>query len=214
MGKIKNIITVIIRRIIAVLNPSTKINDYINNARAVYQSMNGNPYFPASVLTLPLATYLADVNALATAELNFSATPPTGTKAQRDAAKKVVAADLRKLMACVQAVADANPTKAEDIITGAGFAVKHASIKPKFVGAKNTKVSGTVKLFAPEAGSHEWAMLAADGVTWVTIRSSKGGKKTVSGLTPLKSYIFRSAPILADKDGEGEWTVFAALVVL
>lgn len=42
-----NTITVIVRRIIAALNPSTKINDYINNARAVYQSMNGNPYFPA-----------------------------------------------------------------------------------------------------------------------------------------------------------------------
>ena len=151
---------------------------------------------------------------LAAAETNLTATPPTGTVAQRNAAKKVVAADLRLLLSDVQKVADANPKKAEDIITSANFSVKHASTKAKFVGAKNTKVSGTVTLYAPEGGPHEWAQLAADGVTWNLIRSSTGGKKTVTGLTPLKSYTFRSAPILPEKDGEGEWTVFAPLSVV
>jgi Tfp pilus assembly protein PilW len=213
MKKAINLITVIIRRIIAVLKPSTKINDYINNARAVYQSMNGNSWFPATALSIPLATYLADVNALATAETNLTAYPPTGTVSQRNAAKKIVAKDLRMLISDVQKVADANPTNAETIIASAGFAVKQFSTKTKFVGAKNTKVSGTVKLFASEAGHHEWAQLGADGVTWITLRAGKTSTKTVSGLTPGKSYIFRSAPILAEKDGEGAWTVFAPIIV-
>src|SRR5665213_309801 len=142
MKKITKLITVIIRRIIAVLKPSTKINDYVNNAKAVYQSMLNNAYFPASSLTIPLATFLVDVNALAATETNFSATPPTGTKAQRDAAKKVVAADLRKLLASVQAVAAANPAQTEDVITSANFSVKNAATHTKFVGAKNASVSG------------------------------------------------------------------------
>ena len=213
MKKAINLITVIIRRIIAVLKPSGKINDYINNAKAVYQSMNGNAYFPASALSITMVQFNADVTALANAQTNLTASPPTGTVSQRNAAKKIVAKDLRLLVSDVQKVADANPANAETIIASAGLAVKQFTNRTKFVGAKSTKVSGTVKLFAPEGGYHEWAQLAADGVTWITLRSGSSGKKTITGLTPGKSYIFRSAPILADKDGEGTWTVFTAIIV-
>ena len=213
MKNARNLITVIIRRIIAVLKPSKKINDYVNNAKAVYQSMNGNAYFPAISLSIPLATFLADVTTLATLETNLTATPPTATKAQRDAAKKVVDKDQRTLLSDVQKIADNNPAKAEDIITSANFAVKGASTHTKFVGAKNTKTSGTVTLHAPEAGAHEWAQLEPDGVTWITLRATKGGKKTVSGLTPSKSYVFRSAPVTSDKENDSEFTVFPALIV-
>ena len=213
-NRVSSIITVIIRRIIAVLKPSKKINDYINNARAVYQSMVSNPYFPSSALSITMTQYNADVTALATAEVNFTTVPPTASKAQRDTAKRQVAKDLRLLISDVQKVADANPTKAEDIITGAGFAIKGNSSHDKFVGAKNTKVSGTVTLHAPEAGPHEWAQLADDGVTWVTLRATKGGKKTIEGLTSSKKYTFKSAPVVSDKEVDSEWTVFAALLVV
>ena len=213
MKKIKNIITVIIRRIIAVLKPSKKINDYINNAKAVYQSMNGNAYFPATSLSVPLATFLVDVTTLANIETNFTATPPTATKAQRDAAKRVVDKDQRTLLSDVQKIADNNPAKAEDIITSANFAVKSAATHTKFVGAKNTKTSGTVTLHAPERGGHEWAQLGTDGVTWITLRATKGAKKTVSALTPSKSYTFKCAPVTSDKEVDSEFTVFLPLIV-
>lgn len=208
-----HIITVIIRRVIAVLKANKKINDYTNNAKVVYQSMSGNAYFPASALSITMVQFDADVKALDDAQTDFSSTPPTATKAQRDAAKRVVEADLRLLLNDVQKVADNNPEKAEDIITGAGFAVKRSSAHDKFVGARNTNVSGTIKLFAPEARHHEWAQLADDGVTWNYLRATSSGKKIVSGLTKGKSYIFKSAPILNDADGEGEWTIFAAILV-
>ncbi len=90
------------------------------------------------------------MNALATAETNLTASPPTGTVSQRNAAKKIVAKGLRLLVSDVQKVADANPTNAETIIASAGLSVKQFSTKTKFVGAQITKVSGTVKLFAPD----------------------------------------------------------------
>jgi hypothetical protein len=214
MKKIAKIITVIIRRIIAVIKPTKGMNDYINEAKGVYKSMNGNSYYPAASLSITLAQYNTDVMALDAAETAFITTPPTVSKAFRDAAKRVVAKDLRLLLSDVQKLADATPAKAEDIITSANFAVKHSSAHDKFIGVRNTGVSGTVKITAPQAGPQEWAMLANDGVTWISLRSTKNSKKTVRDLTPLKRYTFRCAPIHSDNEEPAEWTVFEPFLVL
>ena len=213
MKKIMKTITVIIRRIISVLKPSATINDYINDAKTVYKSMKASAWFPASSLSITLAQFNTDVMALDDAESSFNSVPPGVSKAERDAAKRVVAKDLRLLLSDVQKIADDNTESAEEIITGAGFVVKHSNAHAKFVGAKNTKVSGTILLYAPERGHHEWEQLADDGVTWIPLRAGASGKRTIVGLTPGKSYTFRSAPILPDKDGESAWTVFAAIIV-
>jgi hypothetical protein len=210
----KSIITVVVRRVKAVLKPSTHINDYITNAKGVGQSMGSptNKWFPASARTIPLSAFNADVKALDDLQTALHTKPPTVTTAERNDAKVIVEADQIKLLADVQKVADANPKNAITIIKSAGFAVELAHGHSKNSGPKNSK-TGSVVITAPEAGHHEWAQLDANGVTWNSLRATTGDKKTVTGLIVGSRITFRSAPIWPEKDGESPWTVYQPITI-
>lgn len=196
-------IKVIIRHIVAVQKPGKGINDFILNAKGVYKSMNGNAVYPAAALSITLLQFNTDINVLDSMESDLHSVPPKCTTAQRDSAKKVLDKDLRFLLSDVQKLADNSPANAETIITSAGFAVKNSSIGQKFVGAKNTDVSGTIIIKSGEPGPHEWEQ-STDEKSWLGLRPTTGGKKTVSGLDAGSVYYFRNRPILT-KGEEGAW---------
>ena len=202
-------------RVKAVLKPSPQINDYLINAKGSYKSLGSTTttWFPASALSIPLATFLTDINLLDSLQTAVHTKPPTATIAQRNDAKVIVDADQIKLLADVQKIADNNPKNAISIIKASGFQVEHAHGHNKSTGPKNTNIKGQVVITAPEAGHHEWAQLAPDGVSWISLRASTGDKKTVSGLTIGLSITFRSAPILPEKDGEAPWTVYEPITI-
>ena len=207
--------TTVIKLITAVLKPSATEGEYITNARGVYTSILGlaGSTFPPTSLSVTMIQFKADIDDLDAKEAGLHTKPPTHTAAERNAAKKVVGANQTLLLADVQKIARRTPANAITIIESADFAVKRESAKIKSPGAKNTKISGTVLITAPEHGFHEWAQLAADGITWITLRATTSAKKTVSGLTPRQLLTFKSAPILPDKDGEGAWTIYTPITV-
>jgi len=208
-------IKVVFHRVRAALKPSTHINDYISNAKGVGKAIGLNPnnWFPATALSIPLATFNADVKALDDSQTALHTKPPTVTASERNDNKVIVEADQIKLLADVQKIADANPKNAISIIKAAGFSVELAHTPTKSTGPKNTGVPGQVVITALEAGHHEWAQLAPDGVTWISLRATKGEKKTVSNLGIGSHITFRSAPIWAEKDGESPWTVYQPITV-
>jgi len=206
---------VVTRRVKAVLKPSPQINDYLINAKGSYKSLGSTTttWFPASALSVPLPTFLTDITLLDSLQTAVHTKPPTATIAQRNDAKVIVDSDQIKLLADVQKIADANPKNAITIIKLSGFQVEHAHTSSKNTGPKNGKVSGSIEITATEARHHEWAQLAPDGVTWISLRATTGEKKTVTGLTVGSKVTFRSAPILAEKDGESPWTVYQPITV-
>src|ERR1019366_7213976 len=103
------------------------------------------------------------------------------------------------------------PASAAAIVASANMLLKQLGSHTKFVGSKNTKVTGTVLNTAAERGPHDWWQ--NDGVNTIQLRGSKGEKKTVSGLTVGKDYTFSSAPILAEKDGLGAITIHPTITV-
>jgi len=214
--KTKSAIPVVVtKRVKAVLKPSTHVNDYINNAKGVYKAM-GSPtitWFPPSSLSIPLSQFNTDIAALDTAQTALHTKPPTIVATVRNDAKTIVQADQIKLLADVQKIADANPKNAATIIKSANFAVEYSHAHSKTAGPKNTNVHGQVIITAPEPGSHEWAQLAADGVTWNALRATKGEKRTVSGLAIGSHITFRSAPVWAEKDGDSPWTVYQPITI-
>lgn len=208
-------IKVVFRRVRAALKASSHINDYISNAKGVGKAIGSNPnnWFPATALSIPISTFNADVTALDNNQTALHTKPPTVTAAERNDTKVIVEADQVKLLADVQKIADANPKNAISIIKAAGFSVELAHTPSKNTGPKNTTVHGQVIITATEPGPHEWAQLAPDGVTWISLRATKGEKRTVSNLGIGSHITFRSAPVWAEKDGESPWTVYQPITI-
>ena len=206
---------VTVLQIIAVKKPNNGIGQYIENAFGVHTSLTspepgGNPNFNGVVWSVTMDQFLIDVNALDQSQSGLHLKPPTSTTSIRNGFKKTVAKDLKLILSDVQKVADLTPANAIVIIESADLAVKQSSAHTKFVGARNTNVSGTIVIAAAESGHHEWAQKNADG-SWLALRSGTSAKKTVTGLTPGSSQIFRSAPILATEDGA--WTIYAPIII-
>lgn len=212
----RNTSPVIIKLLTAVLKPSTTEAGYINNAKGVRTSILGlaGSTFPPALLSVTMGQFNTDVTDLDVKEAGLHTSPPTHTAAERNAAKKVVAADQVLLLSDVTKIARRTPATGITIIESANFAVKKDSAKTKFVGAKNKKgASGTIIITAAEPKGHEWAQLAADNVTWIYLRATTNAKKTVTGLTPRDSITFKSAPILPEKDGESAFTIYPPIIV-
>lgn len=215
MNKIRTIILLpltVIRRVIAVLNFPTDIDDFITYANAIHGSMAGNALFAA--LAAKLATLLTDIGNLVTAHNGTKTNPPTFTTADRDGRLLIVQNDLRSLKMDVQSLADATPADAEEIIVAAGMKVKQqgAINKQDFV-VKDGKVSGSAKLLAKGKrirSAHDWAM-SLDGTNWISITPTLASATEISGQTPGSILDFRHRAIL--KDGPTDWDEFYNFVI-
>ncbi len=210
--------TPIIKSIIVVLKPSTNNSEFITSAFGVHNSIlpaapNSNPYFNNVTWSVSMADYLTNVTALDTAEKGMTLNPPTHTASDRNGLKKIVKDNLTLLKADVQKAARLIPDQAQVIIESAGMLLKGSSVHIKYVGSKNTAISGTVKTISADAGPHEWGQLSADGLTWISLRATKGGIKTIAGLTPGTKYTFRSSKIVSDGTPENAWVVYNFIIV-
>ena len=200
---------------IAVLKFPTRIGDKIIKAKFIVKEMTGNTSFPSPVP--PLATVNTHINTLVTKE-TAAKTKTTGAVAARDAALKIVVADLHALMTYVQGIADANPADAEAIIKSAGFDVKKVGEIDKQDFTADNSVSGTIKLIAKGIGTghaaHQWGM-SKNGTDWLThafdIAPTLAAHTEITGLTKADILYFRHRDIL--KDGPGEWSQTISEVV-
>lgn len=191
--------------VIVVLDFPADIDDFLTYAGGIHDSMAASSFF--SGLSAKLTTLDNDITALSDKQTAVNTTPPTATVAQRDIALLKVQDDLRGLRMDVQSLADATPTKAEDIATSAGMKVKkHATINKQDLVAKDGSVSGSVKLVAKAAGNvryaNEWGM-SMDGTNWTYVLTTLQATTEVPGLMKGSIWDFRHRFIL--KDGPTDW---------
>jgi len=201
----------IIRKITAVLDLPNRIADQLVLAKAIVKAMTGNAFFPTPVPDMTTVTSHISVTDLAETAAKSKA---AGTVQARDVAMQVVISDLRSLTAYVQGIANANPAKAEAIITSAGLKVKRAGqIDKQDFTVKNNSVSGTVDLIAKGAdkrGAHDWGM-SMDGINWTMLTPTLAAHTQVIGLTRGSIVFFRHREIL--KDGPGGWSQTVNIVI-
>ncbi|MFI5218440.1 MAG: hypothetical protein ACHQNT_03045 [Bacteroidia bacterium] len=195
----------VIRRVIAVLNFPADIDDFITYANGIHASMTGSAFFAA--LAAKLATLLTNIGKLQVTHNGLQSNPPTTTTAQRDNDLLVVQNNLRDLKMEVQALADATPAQAEEIIETAGMQVKKfGAINKQDFAAKDGSVSGKVKLVAKASTSprsaHDWAV-SLDGTNWTPVTPTLAATTEIDGLTPGSIVDLRHRTIT--KDGPTDW---------
>ncbi len=109
---------------------------------------------------------------------------------------ELVKADLRSLHSDVQAAADANPVKAETLITSAGMSIKKSNLRNKQQNTAEDDVEeGSVDLTATGTGPHEWRM-SVDEKTSTPLPSSRGSKNVCLALRPARFITSRTAKCL------------------
>lgn len=215
INKIKTIILlplVVTRRLIAVLDFPTDIDDFITYANGIHGSMTGSAFFAA--FAAKLATLLTNIGNLTTAHNGTKTNPPTFTVADRNGRLLIVQDGLRSLRMDVQATADATPADAEEIITAAGMKVKRqGAINKQDFEVRDGKVSGNAKLVAKGSrirSAHDWAM-SMDGTNWISITPTLAANTEVTGQTPGSILDFRHREIR--KEGPTDWIEFFNFVV-
>jgi len=191
------------KRITVALNFPSKVIELILFAKAVFKAMSGNAYFTGSAAKVTVLN--VDITALDAAQTGCSTTPPTVSVDARNVALELVKNDLRSLRSDVQIVADANPGKAEAIITSASMATKKTTVasKPKNT-AQDGIEEGSVILGAEGSGPHEWRM-SLDNSTWTLIASDRTAKATVNNLTSGTVYYFQNRRMLPNGE-KTEWS--------
>jgi hypothetical protein len=114
---------------VVVLKLSPRIKNVIAFAQSVASAMQNNPAFPTP--TPPIATLLADVAALNSAE-SAVLSRTKGAVQTRNAKLAVVKNDLDNLKTYVQSVAGAGtPATAAQVIESAGMASRKATLHDK-----------------------------------------------------------------------------------
>ncbi len=199
-------------RSVAVLKLSPRVKNVITFAQSVASALTNNPHFPSPTPTL--ATFLADVAALNTAETAVLSRTK-GAAVARNAKLAIVKIDLENLKSYVQtAAAGATPADADAMIESAGMTIRKVTLHDKpALAAKDGSVSGTVNLSAKAAGkkaAYTW-QYSTDQKTWTTVPQTMESKTGVSGLTAGTQYYFRFQSVT--KAGVGDWSQTVALLV-
>ena len=201
----------VVRPIVALKLP-TKVKSVITYAQSIATSFTNNPSFTTP--NPPIATLLADIQALSTAEaLVLSRTK--GAVETRNAKLAVVRADLDNLKSYVQSVAGlASPESAPAVIASAGMTARKVTLHDKAaLEAKEGSVTGTVNLVAKAAArtaAYEW-QYSTDQKTWTSLPMTLQAKTGVSGLTAGTTYYFRVQPVT--RTGAESWSQIVTLLV-
>jgi hypothetical protein len=193
----------IVKRIIVALNFPSSIADFLVYVKAIYKAMLNNAYFTSSAAKL--TTLGTDITAFDTAEIACKTKPPTGTVDARNAAMELVMSDVRSLRADVQAAADANPAKAEAIITSSAMGIKKTTTHEKRKNSvKNSEEDGCVDVEAEGSGPHEFRM-STDDKTLTALPASRTAKTKVPNLTSGVLYYFQNRRMLTNGE-KSEWS--------
>ena len=193
----------IIRRAIAVLKLSTKINDLIIYLRDIYDKMKADSRYSGSAAKL--AIFTGQIKDLYDAQAAFKAKPPTITKQDRDNAKNKVVLTAESLQRDVQELADADPSEAESIITGANMSVKIINVR----GPQQNRYEwgddpDYLTIYAEGEGTHEWQS-SEDGEAWNNDGATGVAKKTYTQAEAAKINYSRNRRILTHGK-YSEWT--------
>lgn len=193
-----------------------RIGDFIVKARAIVAAIGSN----SGIFTTPdppLATVTTNIDNLEAAE-SVAQSRTLGSAAARDEKYNLVLDNVRGIQGYVQKLADnaANEGTAITIIQSSGFGlrVNGVRVKPP-LEARNTKVSGTVKLIAKSAGkkaSYEWQLSEDGGLTWTDIGTTLIAKTEINDLRPASIVKFRLRATI--KAGTLDWTTPVTLVVM
>ncbi len=201
------------RRIIAVLKlPQYEVPLLCTQARGIVLRMTGNAYFPTPRPSLAtLTSAIDDLSEAQTATLSRA----SGTVELRNEKRVVLVTLLQRLLAYVQATADANVEQAVSIIESAGMSVKQPrTVHPRVFKAKPGRISGEVDLVAPSAGddaSYEWAYSLDGGITWLSVLPTTQASTTVTGLKPGATVHFRYRAVT--NDGVRDWSQSVWIIV-
>lgn len=198
-------------RFTAVLDLPDPIPDKLKVCKSIYGSMCNNSSFPNP--PTPYTTVLTHLTSLDAAE-TLTHNKTAGSVEARDVELKVVLTDMDHLKGYAQRVADANPAKAEVIITSAGMKVKKKpSFKKSAFVARHGAVSSTVQLIARAAigrASYEWQW-SLDQIDWTSLPVTLQASTMVHGLKPGTTVYFRYRAVT--KLGQGNWSQIACLIV-
>lgn len=204
------------RREIAVLKLQYQIPKLISQARKIVLAMTGNPNFPATFpANIPsLAVINNEINALDSAMI-IAKTKSLGSIEVRETKKEALLKDLRALLSYVQIIADNNLSNAALIIKSAGMDIKgFTGINKQHFEVKHGRLSGMVNLIAKcvsRRASYQW-QISSDGIKWTNLPYTLQSRCSVLDLNLGEKYYFRFNSIT--KDGEGNWSQIASIIVI
>ena len=198
-------------RPLVTLSLPKKIKSIISLAENIANAMNNNPSFPTP--TPPIATLLADIAALNTAETAVLSRTK-GAVETRNAKLAAVRNDLENLRGYVQIVAGAGtPANAPAVIEAAGMTIRKVTTQDKpALAAKAGTVSGTIHLSAKAAGrtaAYDW-QYSTDQKTWTTLPMTLQAKTGVTGLASGTTYYFRVQVLI--RTGAENWSQIVSLM--
>jgi uncharacterized protein (DUF2126 family) len=198
-------------RPLVTLHVPKKVKSIIALAENIANAMNNNPTFPTP--PVPIATLLADVAALNTAETAVLQRTK-GAVEVRNAKLAVVRNDLESLRGYVQIVAAAGtPANAPAIMEAAGMTIRKVTTHNKpALAAKAGTVSGTIHLSAKAAGrtaAYDW-QYSTDQKTWTTLPMTLQAKTGVTGLVSGTLYYFRVQVLV--RTGAENWSQIVSLM--
>jgi len=199
-------------RPIVVLKLPTRLKNLIAFAQNIATAMANNPAFPTP--SPPIATLVADVGALNTAETAVLSRTK-GAVETRNAKLAIVRADLESLKGYVQTVASVGTAdNAAAIIASAGMSTRKLTLHDKpALAVKQGSVSGTANLVAKAVARtavYEW-QYSTDQKTWTALPMTFQAKTGVSGLTSGTTYYFRMQPFT--RTGLENWGQIVSLLV-
>jgi hypothetical protein len=199
-------------RPLVTLNVPKKVKSIISLAESIANAMNNNPTFPTP--PLPIATLLADVAALNTAETAVLQRTK-GAVEVRNAKLAVVRNDLEALRGYVQIVAaTGTPANAPAVMEAAGMTIRKVTTHDKpALAARAGTVSGTVLLSAKAAGrtaAYDW-QYSTDQKTWTTLPMTLQAKTGVAGFISGTTYYFRVQVLV--RTGAENWSQIVSLLV-
>ena len=193
---------------------------FIIFVRAIILKLTGNIHIP---LPYPsersdIVTCTDNIDALENAE-TFARTRASGSIASRDFAHEISKKDMRSILAMVQQLADNDIPNAAVIIQSVGFGTKSVggSVKKVF-GAKNTLVSGTVKLVATGIkkgrGGHQWYYTTdlENFSNKAYAGSDSKARIIIEGLIPQTKYAFFHTAIMPGGVNIEEGPIFLSVI--
>jgi hypothetical protein len=210
-----------IHRVRAVLGVDRfKIPALLSQSKNIYNAMSADKATYAAP-NPPLATLLAQIQALDTAQQAVKARTP-GAAAARDAKRDVLFASLESEQAYVQSLGDASPDRAPAIVTGAAMAIARApSASKPVVDVKLGTLPGTATLRAnasvlvgkgvSKRPTFNWQLSADGGKTWSMAPSTPLAKTVIENLAPMTTYLFRVSATVANV--AGEWSQPVSILV-
>jgi len=193
-------------------------------ALAMHDGINGDP---GTYLNPPVSmpAFLTLIQNLGTSQQQVK-TRVIGATENREVHRGLLltAMDLERTF--VQALSDANPSRAGALITNAGLVIAGTGVHTKpLLTVRNGKQSGiltcdaNVGLLVGTGAKHpnenryfNWSYTLDGSKTFISAPSTTRGKTVISGLTPLTMVGVRVS--LTNSEGPGEWSQVVTKLVL